>query len=49
MGLFKADLFRSLAIGFVVGAGLVFATVGGSAGTELAQGVVPSAIAAAPK
>ena len=49
MGLFKADLFRSLAIGFVVGAALVFAALGGSAGTELAQGVVPSAIAAPSK
>ena len=46
MGLFKADFYRSLAIGFALGAALTFATMGGSAGTELAKGVVPSAVAA---
>jgi hypothetical protein len=46
MGLFTPDLFRSLAIGFALGAVVVFATLGGSAGSDLAKGVVPTAIAA---
>ena len=46
MGLFKADFYRSLAIGFALGAVLTFATMGGSAGTELVNGMLPSAVAA---
>jgi hypothetical protein len=46
MGLFKADFFRSLAIGFVVGAGIVFASLGIDIGGTLAGGVAPPAVAA---
>lgn len=28
MGLFKPDLYRNLAVGFVLGAGLAFANIG---------------------
>ena len=41
MGLFKADLFRALAVGFLLGSLAVFATAGGAS-----SGVVPQAIAA---
>ena len=46
MGLFKADLFRSLAVGFAVGAALVFSVLGLDAGSNLANGVAPAAEAA---
>ena len=47
MGLFKADLFRSLAIGFALGAVIVFSALGINPGQNLANGVAPSAVAAA--
>ncbi len=47
MGLFKPDLYRSLAIGFAVGAGIVFASLGINPGQDIANGVVPAAEAAA--
>lgn len=43
MGLFKADLYRALAVGFLLGTIAVFVFAGG----EGAPGVVPSAVAAA--
>lgn len=46
MGLFKADFFRFFAFGFALGAGLMAATVDRGAASSLAQGMVPSAIAA---
>jgi hypothetical protein len=46
MGPFKADLYRFFAIGFAVGALLVGATVGISGMGSVANGVVPSAVAA---
>ncbi len=46
MGLFKPDLYRSFAIGFAVGAAIVFSTLGIDAGSNLAIGVAPSAEAA---
>jgi hypothetical protein len=46
MGLFKSDLFRSLAVGFVVGAAIVFSTLGIDVGSKLADGVAPRAEAA---
>jgi hypothetical protein len=46
MGLFKSDLYRSLALGFVAGAIIVFSTLGIDAGSKLANGVAPSAEAA---
>ena len=47
MGMFKPDFFRFFSIGFVVGAGLVLASLtGGHVGSEIAQGVVPAAEAA---
>ena len=49
MGLFKADFFRSLAIGFAVGAGIVFATLGVDVGGTLIHGVAPVAEAAPAK
>lgn len=45
MGLFKADLFRSLAIGFALGAVVVFGALGGNVGS-IANGVAPAAEAA---
>lgn len=36
MGLFKPDLYRNLAIGFVVGAGLAFFQIGPQLSAELA-------------
>ncbi len=47
MGLFKTDLFRSLAIGFALGAVIVFTALGIDPSHELAQGVAPAAEAAA--
>ena len=44
MGLFKADFFRSLAIGFALGAVMVF-TILSSQGS-MSGAVVPQAIAA---
>ncbi len=41
MGLFKPDFFRSLAIGFAVGAVLVFSMIDSGAGSSLANGVAP--------
>jgi hypothetical protein len=46
MSLLKSDLFRSLAFGFMVGAVIVVTTLGIDAGSELANGVAPSAEAA---
>jgi len=46
MGLFKPDFFRSFAIGFALGAVVVFATVSGNSGSVFTGGVVPAAIAA---
>lgn len=46
MGLFKPDLFRSLAIGFLVGAVIVFSALGINPGEDIAQGVAPAAEAA---
>jgi hypothetical protein len=46
MTLLKSDLFRSLAVGFAVGAVIVFSTLGIDAGSKLADGVAPSAVAA---
>lgn len=42
MGLFTPDLYRNLAIGFVVGAGLALWQVG----PELSAGIAPAAQAA---
>ena len=47
MGLFKADFYRSLAIGFALGAAVVLGTLGINPGQDLANGVVPAAEAAA--
>lgn len=47
MGLFKPDLFRSLAIGFVVGAVIVFSALGIDPAQNITQGVAPAAEAAA--
>ena len=41
MGLFKADLYRALAVGFLLGSVAVFACAGGPS-----TNVVPQAIAA---
>ena len=46
MGLFKSDLYRSLALGFAMGAAIVFATIGIDAGSKLADGVAPPVEAA---
>jgi hypothetical protein len=46
MGLFKADFFRFFALGFAAGAVLVFTTLDSHVGSNLAQGVVPTAEAA---
>ena len=46
MGLFKADFFRFFAFGFAAGAVLVFTTLDGDVGSDLARGVVPAAEAA---
>lgn len=46
MGLFKSDLYRSFAVGFAVGAALVFSVLGIDAGSNLANGVAPPVEAA---
>jgi hypothetical protein len=46
MGLFKSDLYRSFAIGFVLGAAALFAAMGSRADNPLAGQVIPSATAA---
>lgn len=46
MGLFKPDLYRFFAIGFLAGAVLVFAQVGDGGRSQLAENVVPTAEAA---
>jgi hypothetical protein len=46
MGLFKTDFYRFFAIGFGAGALLVLVTMGINGANEVAQGVVPSAVAA---
>ena len=46
MGLFKPDFYRSFAIGFALGAVVVFTTLGGGTGGNIANGVVPAAVAA---
>jgi hypothetical protein len=46
MGLFKSDLYRSLAIGFVLGAVAVFSVLGIDPGQKIANGVAPQAEAA---
>lgn len=48
MGLFKADLYRSFAIGFVLGAGVLLAGMGAQSDAGLAGQVIPTAEAAAP-
>ena len=47
MGLFKSDLYRSLAIGFALGAVIVFSVLGIDPSRNLANGVAPPAEAAA--
>lgn len=46
MGLFKPDLFRSLALGFALGAVAVFAVIGVNFIQNIADGVAPAAEAA---
>ena len=46
MRLLKTDLFRSFAVGFVLGAIGVFTTLGGWAGDTVGQSVVSQAVAA---
>jgi hypothetical protein len=46
MGLFKADLYRSFAVGFVVGAALLAAAMGGRTDSPVVGQVIPSATAA---
>ena len=46
MGLFKADLYRSFAIGFALGALVLFASIGDQSQSMLAGKVIPSAQAA---
>jgi hypothetical protein len=46
MGLFKSDFTRFFALGFGAGALLVLATIGIGGGSDVANGVVPQAIAA---
>ena len=46
MGLFKPDLYRSLALGFALGAVIVFSVLGIDPGSNLASGVAPPAEAA---
>ena len=45
MGLFKADFYRSFAIGFALGAVVVFTAFPDPA-KSIAEGVVPQAVAA---
>jgi hypothetical protein len=46
MKLFKPDFYRFFVVGFAVGAVLVVATMDGSTGSQLRQGVMPVADAA---
>ena len=46
MGLFKADFYRSLAVGFALGAGIVFAVLGIDPGQNIANNMAPPAQAA---
>jgi hypothetical protein len=46
MGLFKADLYRSFAIGFVLGTALLAAVLSNRADSPVAGQVIPSATAA---
>lgn len=46
MGLFKADLYRSFAVGFVVGAALLAAAMSGHADNPVVGQVIPAATAA---
>lgn len=46
MGLFKADLYRSFAIGFVLGTALLVAAMSSRADSPVAGQVIPSATAA---
>jgi hypothetical protein len=46
MGLFKPDLYRSFAVGFALGAVVLFASVGGSGRAALVDSILPSAVAA---
>jgi hypothetical protein len=47
MGLFKPDFYRFFVVGFAAGALFVVATMDGSAGKQVRQGVMPVADAAA--
>lgn len=44
MGLFKPDLYRSFAIGFLIGVAALGATVGGDARAEMMARVTPGAV-----
>ncbi|MEO6717949.1 MAG: hypothetical protein ABIM50_11975 [Novosphingobium sp.] len=46
MGLYTADLYRSLAFGFALGAVIVFSVLGINPSQNLANGVAPPAQAA---
>jgi hypothetical protein len=46
MDLFKPDFYRFFAFGFGAGALLVLATIGIGGSSDVANGVVPSAVAA---
>lgn len=46
MGLFKADLFRSFAIGFVLGSAMLAVVLGSRSESPIAGQVIPSATAA---
>ncbi len=48
MGLFKPDFYRSLLLGFTVGAVLVIGAMGLNIGSGIITSVAPSAEAAAP-
>ena len=47
MGLFKADLYRNFALGFALGAVIVFGSLGFDLGGGLVSGLAPAAEAAA--
>ena len=47
MGLFKPDLYRSFAVGFAIGAVIVFSALGIQPVQTIADGVAPPAEAAA--
>ncbi len=46
MGLFKPDLYRSFAIGFVLGSAMLAAVLGSQGDRPIAGQVIPSATAA---